>query len=263
MTASDFPRRSRIYRASFLFLLLFSPIFSTCAEEGDPYGGVTAENYITGRFQPVSHPLFVNIQSLQIPTNGRAQYLRREAADALSSMYAALKKSHQEIRLYVTSSTRTFYDQKAIWENKWNGRTLIEGQNISRTIHDPLRRALKILEYSSMPGTSRHHWGTDFDLNELYDQYYTSGAGTALYRWLLENAPGFGFCQPYSAGRNSGYYEEKWHWSYRPLSSRFLADWVRLNTNAHFLEQKGLFDGSDLAGKMAQTYVTSVNPDCR
>ena len=56
-----------------------------------------------------------------------------------------------------------------------------------------------ILEYSSAPGTSRHHWGTDMDINALQNDYFSNkGNGAFLYEWLQKNAAKFGFCQPYN-----------------------------------------------------------------
>jgi LAS superfamily LD-carboxypeptidase LdcB len=75
-----------------------------------------------------------------------------------------------------------------------------------------------------MPGTSRHHWGTDIDLNSLESSYFKSGEGLKVYQWLAGHGFEYGFCQPYtskSAGR-TGYEEEKWHWSYLSLSREFL-----------------------------------------
>ncbi|NJK84501.1 MAG: M15 family metallopeptidase [Saprospiraceae bacterium] len=45
------------------------------------------------------------------------------------------------------------------------------------TTPNPQERALKILKYSSMPGTSRHHWGTDIDLNSFSNSYFEQGEG--------------------------------------------------------------------------------------
>src|SRR5690625_6663701 len=65
----------------------------------------------------------------------------------------------------IRSATRNFEYQKSIWERKWNGESPIEnGEILPETTSDPVERALKILRYSSMPGSSRHHWGTDIDL---------------------------------------------------------------------------------------------------
>ena len=60
---------------------------------------------------------------------------------------------------------------------------------------DSLKAAKTILLYSSMPTTSRHHWGTDMDINSLENSYFASGQGLKEYTWLKKNAAKFGFCQ--------------------------------------------------------------------
>jgi hypothetical protein len=179
-------------------------------------------------------------------------------------MFRDFRKAHPHAVFAVRSSTRNWNRQKDIWESKWGGETKVAGLRLNEAIKDPAARALKILEFSSMPGISRHHWGTDFDLQELDNRYYESGQGNALYRWLTANAPSYGFCRPYTAGRSAGYREEKWHWSYLPLSRGFLADWVRIykNNPAGIAVEEG-FAGSDAALPLAPLYVESVNPACR
>ncbi len=49
-----------------------------------------------------------------------------------------------------------------------------------------------------MPQASRHHWGTDVDINSVEPEYFESGQGLKEYTWLQENAWKFGFCQPYT-----------------------------------------------------------------
>lgn len=133
------------------------------------------------------------------------------------------------VKLTIISATRNFDRQKAIWENKWNGKVRVEGVDL-RTVKDPAERAKRILRFSSMPGTSRHHWGTDFDLNALENEYFESGEGLRVYRWLQTHAATYGFCQPYTdkATGRSGYEEEKWHWSYVPLSADLLSRYNEL-----------------------------------
>ena len=84
------------------------------------------------------------------------------------------KAKRDSIDLKIISGTRNFYEQKAIWNRKWN---LYNNLN-------PIHRAKKILEYSSMPSTSRHHWGTDIDLNSLNNSYFNTGKGLKTYQWL-------------------------------------------------------------------------------
>lgn len=239
--------------------LLSSPSFAE-AERKDLYGDLTAEEYLSGRFDPYKNSLFVSLSDLGIPTAGRRIFLRRDAALALALLYTHLKKEHPSVPFWIQSGTRTFFDQKTIWENKWNGRTPVEGGRLNRTVSDPLRRARKILEFSSMPGTSRHHWGTDFDINVLTNAYYKSGSGEILYVWLAANASRYGFCQPYTEGRAAGYLEERWHWSYRPISSLLLADWIR---QFEMSGPPGGFDGSVYAKDLARIYAESVSSECK
>ncbi len=218
--------------------------------------------YLTGHFLPNKHPYFVSLESVKIPVKGGGHFLRKETAEALSRMLTDFRAEHPDVDFWVQSSTRNWDSQKWIWDGKWAGKIEVDGKKLNTTHPDALLRAQKILEYSSMPGTSRHHWGTDFDMNMLYNSYYDSGKGKILYDWMRTHAAAYGFCQPYSAGRNKGYQEERWHWSYRPLSSAFLARWKTDVSRGRRLSEAGLFSGSTVAGKLALEYVTSVNPDC-
>ncbi len=246
--------------------ILTSAGTAVCGGEGDPvsYAGIAPEKYLTGRFDPVRTPGFVELSTLGIPVKGERQYLRREAAEALAAMYRDFSKAYPGIDFRVRSSTRNWDRQKAIWESKWRGHTPVGGARLNETIVDSAARSLKILEFSSMPGTSRHHWGTDFDLQALDNGYYESGAGRTLYLWLIANAHSYGFCQPYTAGRSAGYLEEKWHWSYMPLARDLLADWIRIFKNSpERIVEEGGFAGSDFALPLATLYVESVNQACR
>ena len=171
-----------------------------------------------------------------------------------STVYAAFREMHAEakkenITLKILSATRNFAEQKAIWEKKWKRLEALE----------PLERAKFILEYSAMPATSRHHWGTDIDLNNLENSYFEEGKGKTEYDWLVKNAAKFGFYQVYTSreeGR-TGYQEEKWHWSYLPLASQYLADY---NKYIQYEEIAG-FEGSDLARDkgMIEFYVNGIS----
>ncbi|MFK7979558.1 MAG: M15 family metallopeptidase [Saprospiraceae bacterium] len=178
-------------------------------------------DYIMGKFEPTKHKDFVQVPSKY--ANGRKdRWLRKETYKAFLEMYEAAKK--EGIELKVLSATRNFATQKIIWEGKWTGKRLHESkENLAKTTPDPTDRALKILKWSSMPGTSRHHWGTDMDLNAFTNDFFEKGKGLKMYIWMTANAHKFGFCQPYSpkdAQRPNGYNEEKWHWSYLPLAQK-------------------------------------------
>lgn len=250
----------RLIFPSIIFAVFaFSPLFSR-SESERYYGKTDPLSYVTGRFNPSQSDLFVNLKNTDIPCDGKSHYLRKEAAQALALMIRDFRSAYPDARLWITSSTRSFYDQKHIWEAKWYGRRLVNGKKLNQAVKSPLERGKAILAYSSMPGTSRHHWGTDVDFNVLTDKYYTSGKGRTLYRWLKENGSKYGFCQPYNEGRSKGYLEEKWHWSYTPLSAKFLRDWNGLYSEMRFSEKD--FAGAAVCWHLSQEYVNAVNLGC-
>ena len=215
--------------------------------------------YLMGRFNPAADSNFVKIPAQYANSGNR--YLRAEVLEAFIKMHDAARADG--IQLTIVSATRNFSAQKSIWEAKWEGRRLVEGANIARTIPDPAQRALKILEYSSMPGTSRHHWGTDIDINSLNSSYFKKSPGKEVYEWLSENAAEFGFCQPYSPklpDHRTGYNEEEWHWSYLPLAKP-LTDYAREILRDTMITG---FKGSETAPLIGvvKNYVLGINPTC-
>jgi zinc D-Ala-D-Ala carboxypeptidase len=215
---------------------------------------------LLGKINPAKDSNFVPIASKYTSKSGI--YMRRQAYDAFERMHAAA--AADGIKITIVSAMRTFTDQKGIWENKWTGRTLVGGKNLSTAVADPVERAKAILRYSSMPSTSRHHWGTDLDLNSLENSYFDSGTGKKLYEWLQAHAAEYGFCQPYSAmgpERPKGYQEERWHWSYMPVSTKFLKAY-RATAK---LEDINGFLGSETATPLnvIQDYVSGIAPPCR
>ncbi|MGB1316965.1 MAG: M15 family metallopeptidase, partial [Flavobacteriales bacterium] len=173
--------------------------------------------------------------------NKEGMYLRTGALEAFQRMRTAAAKDGVALR--IMSAARSFNHQKRIWEGKWNGTRLVEGKNMKTAFPDPSDRARVIMKYSSMPGTSRHHWGTDIDINSFNPSYFGSGKGKKEYDWLVNNAHKFGFCQTYTKKdkeRPNGYEEEKWHWTYLPIATPLLA-YFKNNVTAQ--DMKG-FDGA-------------------
>ena len=97
-----------------------------------------------------------------------------------------------------------------------------------------------------MPGTSRHHWETDVDINSLELAYWESEEGVKVYNWLVENGSKFGFFQPFKHSENMGYLEEKWHWSYSPLANYYYDAYLKL---IDYKDIKG-FKGAYLAEEL-------------
>lgn len=216
--------------------------------------------YLTGRFDPAERENFVLIPA-QYALSANKMYLRKEALDAFKKMVEAADQD--EVELKIASATRNFDYQKNIWNNKWEGITLVDGKYLSNSIPDGLERFEKILEYSAAPGTSRHHWGTDIDINDANPQYFDSEKGEKEYQWLVKNAWAFGFCQTYTlkgSTRPTGYNEEKWHWSYMPIAKNLMQDYKNLITDADI---NGFLGDEYVTGQdLINNYVLSINPDC-
>mmetsp|Transcript_14798 Transcript_14798/g.58042 ORF Transcript_14798/g.58042 Transcript_14798/m.58042 type:complete len:254 (+) Transcript_14798:2-763(+) len=233
-------------------------LVQACAGQEDPlYAGVQPALYLTGQFNPETNEYFAPVTAFGVEfDNTYVGYIRNETGQALATMIAAFNAEYPDIDLPVVSATRNFTSQNSIWRSKWF--------TTYSDIPGAVDRALAILEYSSMPGTSRHHWGSDVDLYALDDIYFEYGDGQIIYDWLTEHGGDYGFCQPYTAGRCAGYNEEKWHWSYMPLSEPMLTDWWNIFgwdicnflDNVHFV-------GIEQAGFMAPAYVSTVNQQCK
>ncbi len=215
---------------------------------------------VMGKFEPNHHEDFVIIDVKYADQSNR--WMHRQAYEAFINMWNHAQKDG--IQLTIKSATRNFIYQKGIWERKWTGQRAVDGQAMNETMPDHKQRALKILEYSSMPGTSRHHWGTDIDLNAFENSYFESGKGKKEYEWLQKNAAQYGFCQPYTAKdeqRPHGYNEEKWHWSYLPVANQYLQT-AEQDMNDHMI--KG-FQGSETAVEIGvvEKYILGINQHCK
>lgn len=217
-----------------------------------------SRRYLMGQFDPKQDERFVRIPSAYA---NKEMYIRKEALVQFERLHEAAKKDG--ITFTILSATRPFNVQKAIWEAKWTGRRKVDGKLLPKEVKDPKGRATQILRWSSMPSTSRHHWGTDIDLNSLEPSYFESGKGLKEYEWLVANAPAYGFCQVYSAmgpERPYGYQEEKWHWSYLPISKNLTAAYAQKITDQDI---QG-FLGAESAPmiEVVQKYVLGINPAC-
>jgi LAS superfamily LD-carboxypeptidase LdcB len=122
--------------------------------------------------------------------------------------------AHEGFNLQAASSWRSFERQLAIWNGKWRGeRPLLDARQpaagCAATGRDR-ERLHAILRWSALPGTSRHHWGTDLD---IYDpdclpagtrlalepwEYEAGGWFADLGEWLGDHMSDFGFFLPYA-----------------------------------------------------------------
>ena len=159
-------------------------------------------------------------------------------ADAIEPALALRAAAAEEgIDLAIASSFRDFERQLGIWNAKFRGELPLldrEGRPLVAANLDERARVDAILLWSALPGASRHHWGTDFD---VYDrstiapdyrvqltmaEFTGDGPFARLNDWLGLNLARFGFFRPYTTDRG-GVHPEPWHLSYAPVSGPALA----------------------------------------
>ena len=201
------------------------------------------KSLLLGKFDPSTDSNFVAIPSHM--TTHTNIYCHRQTLQA----YIAMRDSalRDGITLTIVSATRNFDRQRQIWERKW--------QNTQGNDSTKIRQ---IMRYSSMPGTSRHHWGTDLDFISVETDYWTHGEGLRIYQWLCANAHKFGFFQPYTADHTrTGYAEERWHWSYAPLSKPYLETYQQQITPSDITGFSGSYLVDSL--KIIQSHVLGIS----
>lgn len=156
----------------------------------------------------------------------------------VASAFAALQADalHAGFELAIASSFRSYSRQLAIWNGKASGQRGIHDDAGHPVVIDqlaPEEQLRAILRYSALPGSSRHHWGTDLD---VYDagaigsdyqlelspsEVAPGGIFDPLHCWLdrrMAAGESRGFYRPYGADRG-GVAPERWHLSYAPLAA--------------------------------------------
>ena len=160
-------------------------------------------------------------------------WLQAQAAAAFQALQDDARSAGFD--LAIASSFRSYSRQLAIWNGKARGERKVHddaGREVLVSALPGPQRLRAILRYSAIPGTSRHHWGTDLD---VYDaaalpadyrlelspaEVAPGGLFDPLHRWLDERmaaGESCGFYRPYALDRG-GVAPERWHLSYAPLS---------------------------------------------
>lgn len=196
---------------------------------------------------------------------GEGYKLREEASIAFKKMQAEALKS--SIKIGSVSSYRSFAHQKRIWERKFKSN---QAKGLSPTINID-----KIIEYSTIPGTSRHHWGTDIDIYQtnvkqprgllLESNFHNNGAFCKLKEWMDIHAKDYGFYLVYTNLPNrKGFKYEPWHYSYKPLSSQYLKVYKQLDI-AKILKTDKLLGSEnftkDFIPKYSVENISDINPE--
>lgn len=159
--------------------------------------------------------------------------LQGEVAQAFVALQEDARQAGFE--LAIASSYRPFTRQLAIWNGKACGTRPVYDDQDREVSMEQLSRAQRlhaILRFSAIPGTSRHHWGTDLDVYDAgavspgyqvqlsMQEVAAGGLFDPLHGWLdarMAAGESHGFYRPYDKDRG-GVAAERWHLSYAPLS---------------------------------------------
>lgn len=192
--------------------------------------------------------------------------MHKDAAAAFAKMQAAAAK--ENIKIELVSAYRSFQRQKEIYEGKYT-RFTSEGLTPTQAIE-------KIIEYSTIPGTSRHHWGTDIDIIDGNAKprpksvlqpalFHGDGPFCQLKEWLNKHSNSFGFYEVYTDDINrKGFKYEPWHFSYAPVSKPMLESYRKLDLKQILLEEKikGAEHFTDaFIEKYRSENILDINPD--
>ena len=187
---------------------------------------------------------------------GKDINLRKEAHDAFLEMKKAAYQDGIDIK--IVSSFRSFDRQLAIFERKYLEFTEDEGL-------EPLEAIDRIVEYSTIPGTSRHHWGTDIDIIDgskptegdvlVASKFEEGGPFADLKQWMDEHASEYGFYLVYTdEPKRRGFKYEPWHYSYAPLSVPML-EFFRSKNIMQLLVEEDFLGSEFLTTGFIKTYI--------
>lgn len=143
--------------------------------------------------------VFLEVPLYNNDKNNEANYLRKEAADALKELFTAAQKEGYE--LIARSGYRSYATQASLYEQ------YVEQDGVEAAD-----------TYSARPGHSEHQTGLTIDItsDSVHGGLTESFGETEEGKWIAENAYRFGFIVRYPQDRTAetGYQYEPWHLRY-------------------------------------------------
>lgn len=160
----------------------------------------------------------------------------RATPSSIEALYKLQSASQMAgFKLEVASAWRGFDRQFSIFDDKFNGRRVVLDQNEQPediSLLSARDKVIEIARFSAIPGFSRHHFGTDFDIfaaNLLPDgqklqltarEYEKGQYFHPFGKWLDAHLHEFGFVRPFTGMRTVGW--EPWHISFKKEAEEFL-----------------------------------------
>jgi len=199
-----------------------------------------SDNYLIGKYTPKLY--------------GEGHRLIRKAHDAYLEMNYAARKSDMRIR--VVSSYRSFNHQNLIWTRKYK-------RYRSRKLSSKTAVEYNI-RYTAIPGSSRHHWGTEIDVvngNIKTSRYplntknfHGYGIYTDFREWMDENAHKYGFYRVYTNDHaRKGFKYEPWHYSFAELAKPMLKEYTERDVQ-NILKQQELLGKNNFTETFISQY---------
>ena len=229
----------------FLFFLFCNEFYSQATEDLDIIIGKSQSNLVG--------------DSIRLEVNTYKAFKKMEAAAKRDGIY-----------LKIVSAYRGFERQKLIWNNKYEKYT----NDFSL---EPEKAISEIIRFSTVPGTSRHHWGTDIDIIDgnfpdeenvlVSEKFEKDGLFYKAKNWLDNNSENFGFYLTYTNDKNrKGFEFEPWHYSYKPISVKYYRALIKtdLKKIIKSLDINGsdYFDESFIDAYIAEN-IMDINPDLK
>tara|TARA_B100001146_G_scaffold218352_1_gene223999 strand:- start:389 stop:1114 length:726 start_codon:yes stop_codon:yes gene_type:complete len=202
---------------------------------------------------------------------GDSIMLERNTYKAFKKMESAAEKDG--INLKIVSAYRGYDRQKLIWNKKYIKFTTTYSL-------EPLKAINEIIRYSTIPGTSRHHWGTDIDIidgnySDLEDvedvliasKFENNNIFYDVKQWMNLNSEKFGFFITYNNDPNrTGFDHEPWHYSYAPISKKILK--ILIESDLKQIIKKEDINGSEyfndeFINKYVNENILDINPDLK
>lgn len=160
------------------------------------------------------------------------QLIHKQVLTPFLDLQEAAKNAGFAIK--ICSAYRSFDRQLLIWNGKASGmRPVMDpfGKPINIQALSPWQKIQAILRWSALPGASRHHWGTDFDIFDAKampegykiqltpEEVQGDGLFAPMHDWLDSyiDSGQTDFYRPYAVDKG-GIAPERWHLSYRPLA---------------------------------------------
>ncbi len=164
----------------------------------------------------------------------------------------------ESIEIEIVSGYRSYEKQKDIWNNKYN-------KNFENGILG-IKNINRIIQYSTLPGTSRHHWGTDIDIIDkrfvpkgdllIEKNYAENGIYSQLFYWMKKNSKKYGFYLVYDdSPKRKGFKFEPWHYSYKPLSVIFLRRFIERNLLFKITQDSSLLGRQFIHDSFLESYL--------